>query len=139
MLRTLNVSQLESFAGLINVAYLASLLGFTKTKESSKFAIVLEQTSVVIGHHGTNQPSSQNNNGNGTTGGGGGSNMNGSYNVGGGGADEGRKTEYVMMLQVVCLDPSLAIKPIFDRFNTVILTSSTLSPLHYYVSKCRNE
>jgi hypothetical protein len=140
MLRTLNVSHLESFAGLINVAYLASLLGFTKTKESSKFAIVLEQTSVVIGHHGTNQPSSQNGNGNGATiGGGAGGNMNGSYNLGGGGADEGRKTEYVMMLQVVCLDPSLAIKPIFDRFNTVILTSSTLSPLHYYVSKFRNE
>jgi hypothetical protein len=127
MLRTLNVSQLEPFAGLINVAYLASLLGFTKTKESSKFAIVLEQTSVVIGHHGRNQPSSQSNNNNNNTSGAGSSNSNNF-------ADEGRKTEYVMMLQVVCLDPSLAIKPIFDRFNTVILTSSTLSPLHYYVS-----
>jgi hypothetical protein len=106
---------------------LASLLGFTKTKESSKFAIVLEQTSVVIGHHGRNQPSSQSNNNNNNTSGAGSSNSNNC-------ADEGRKTEYVMMLQVVCLDPSLAIKPIFDRFNTVILTSSTLSPLHYYVS-----
>ena len=101
MLRTLHLSK-DPFVGLINVAYLASLLGFTNTLESSKFAIVLEQTSVVIGHH-----------------------RQGGNNIANANA---------MMLQVACLDPSLVIRPIFDRFDTVILTSSTLSPLNFYVS-----
>ena len=101
MLRTLRLPT-EPFVGLINVAYLASLLGFTNTLESSKFAIILEQSGVVIGHH---------------------------RRQGGSGV-----TPNAMMLQVACLDPSLAIKPLFDRFDTVVLTSSTLSPLNFYVS-----
>lgn len=31
-----------------------------------------------------------------------------------------------------CLDSSIAIKPVFDRFQTVIITSGTLSPLDMY-------
>ena len=31
-----------------------------------------------------------------------------------------------------CLDSSIAIKPIFDKFHSVILTSSTISPLEFY-------
>lgn len=31
-----------------------------------------------------------------------------------------------------CLDSSIAIKPIFDRFQTVVITSGTLSPLDMY-------
>ena len=100
MLRTLRLPT-EPFVGLINVAYLASLLGFTNTLESSKFAIVLEPSGVVIGHHRQGSSVAPN----------------------------------AMLLQVACLDPSLAIQPIFDRFDTVILTSSTLSPLHFYVSR----
>ncbi|KZP11988.1 DNA repair helicase [Athelia psychrophila] len=31
-----------------------------------------------------------------------------------------------------CLDPSLAIKPVFERFSSVVLTSGTISPLEMY-------
>jgi Rad3-related DNA helicase len=31
-----------------------------------------------------------------------------------------------------CLDASLAIKPIFERFSSVIITSGTISPLEMY-------
>lgn len=31
-----------------------------------------------------------------------------------------------------CLDPSLAIKPVFERFSSVVITSGTLSPLDMY-------
>ncbi|KAF4615356.1 hypothetical protein D9613_003053 [Agrocybe pediades] len=31
-----------------------------------------------------------------------------------------------------CLDPSLAIKPIFERFSSVVITSGTISPLDMY-------
>lgn len=36
------------------------------------------------------------------------------------------------VMQLTCLDASLAIKPVFDRFASVILTSGTLSPLDMY-------
>lgn len=35
-------------------------------------------------------------------------------------------------LQLSCLDASIAIKPVFDRFASVIITSGTLSPLDLY-------
>jgi DNA excision repair protein ERCC-2 len=31
-----------------------------------------------------------------------------------------------------CLDPSLAIAPVFDRFASVVITSGTISPLDMY-------
>ena len=31
-----------------------------------------------------------------------------------------------------CLDPSLAIAPVFERFSSVIITSGTISPLDMY-------
>lgn len=31
-----------------------------------------------------------------------------------------------------CLDASIAIKPVFERFKTVVITSGTLSPLDMY-------
>lgn len=31
-----------------------------------------------------------------------------------------------------CLDASLAIKPVFDRFSSVVITSGTISPLDMY-------
>lgn len=31
-----------------------------------------------------------------------------------------------------CLDASIAIRPVFDRFSTVVITSGTLSPLDMY-------
>jgi len=36
------------------------------------------------------------------------------------------------ILHLACLDASLAIKPVFDRFQSVIITSGTLSPLELY-------
>ncbi|KAL1457434.1 hypothetical protein WDU94_007667 [Cyamophila willieti] len=36
------------------------------------------------------------------------------------------------VLYFCCLDSSLAIKPVFDRFQTVVITSGTLSPLDMY-------
>ncbi|XP_066155132.1 general transcription and DNA repair factor IIH helicase subunit XPD [Euwallacea fornicatus] len=36
------------------------------------------------------------------------------------------------ILHFSCLDSSIAIKPVFDRFQTVVITSGTLSPLDMY-------
>jgi len=39
---------------------------------------------------------------------------------------------YEPTLQLACLDASIAIKPVFERFSSVIITSGTLSPLDLY-------
>lgn len=36
------------------------------------------------------------------------------------------------IMQLACLDASLAVKPVFQKFQSVILTSGTLSPLDMY-------
>src|ERR1700761_8444137 len=36
------------------------------------------------------------------------------------------------IFHLTCLDPSLAIKPVFERFSSVVITSGTLSPLDMY-------
>jgi DNA excision repair protein ERCC-2 len=36
------------------------------------------------------------------------------------------------VLHLTCLDASIAIKPVFDRFSSVIITSGTISPLEMY-------
>uniref|UniRef100_A0A8C3UA46 DNA 5'-3' helicase n=1 Tax=Catharus ustulatus TaxID=91951 RepID=A0A8C3UA46_CATUS len=36
------------------------------------------------------------------------------------------------VLHFSCLDASIAIRPVFDRFQSVIITSGTLSPLEFY-------
>lgn len=36
------------------------------------------------------------------------------------------------ILHFVCLDASIAIKPVFERFSSVIITSGTISPLDMY-------
>ncbi len=36
------------------------------------------------------------------------------------------------VLQLACLDASLAMKPVFDKFQSVVLTSGTISPLPLY-------
>lgn len=35
-------------------------------------------------------------------------------------------------IQLSCHDASLAIKPVFDRFQSVVITSGTLSPIDLY-------
>lgn len=36
------------------------------------------------------------------------------------------------VIQLACLDASLAIRPVFDKFQSVVLTSGTISPLSLY-------
>src|SRR6202012_6090268 len=36
------------------------------------------------------------------------------------------------ILHFTCLDAAIAIKPVFDRFSSVIITSGTISPLEMY-------
>ena len=36
------------------------------------------------------------------------------------------------VMQLACLDASLAIRPVFEKFSTVLLTSGTLSPIDLY-------
>ena len=36
------------------------------------------------------------------------------------------------MLQLSCLDASLAMKPVFSKFQSVVITSGTLSPIDLY-------
>ncbi|KAK5171653.1 DNA-dependent ATPase of the nucleotide excision repair factor 4 complex [Oleoguttula sp. CCFEE 6159] len=36
------------------------------------------------------------------------------------------------VLHLTCLDAAIAIKPVFDRFSSVIITSGTISPLEMY-------
>lgn len=36
------------------------------------------------------------------------------------------------VIQLACLDASLAMKPIFGKFQTVVITSGTLSPMDLY-------
>jgi hypothetical protein len=36
------------------------------------------------------------------------------------------------VLQLVCLDAGIGMRPIFDKFRTVIITSGTLSPIELY-------
>lgn len=48
--------------------------------------------------------------------------------------DEKTPTDRVLnpVLHFSCMDSSIAMKPIFDRFQSVIITSGTLSPLDMY-------
>lgn len=39
---------------------------------------------------------------------------------------------FLVVLQLSCLDASLAIKPVFERFQSVVITSGTLSPIDLY-------
>jgi len=41
------------------------------------------------------------------------------------------------VFHLVCLDASLAIAPVFERFSSVIITSGTLSPLDMYPKMLR--
>uniref|UniRef100_A0A8C9Z239 General transcription and DNA repair factor IIH helicase subunit XPD n=1 Tax=Sander lucioperca TaxID=283035 RepID=A0A8C9Z239_SANLU len=45
---------------------------------------------------------------------------------------QGTKTLLHYSCSKICMDPSIAIKPVFQRFQSVIITSGTLSPLDIY-------
>lgn len=46
--------------------------------------------------------------------------------------DEKHSTVKSPMLYFSCMDSSIAMTPIFDRFQTVVITSGTLSPMNMY-------
>lgn len=89
LLRTLQVSNLDEFNSLSDVADFATLLA-TYSEGVPKFAIILEPNGTTI--PGVTDP----------------------------------------VIQLACLDASLAIAPIFKRFGSVIITSGTLSPIDLY-------
>jgi len=47
-------------------------------------------------------------------------------------SDDKTPSVYNPILHFRCLDASLAIKPVFDRYQSVVITSGTLSPLDMY-------
>jgi len=89
LLRTLQVSNLDDFNALTDVADFASLLA-TYSEGVAKFAIIMEPNGSSI--TGATDP----------------------------------------VIQLACLDSSLAIAPLFKRFGSVIITSGTLSPIDLY-------
>ncbi|RHZ77162.1 hypothetical protein Glove_184g94 [Diversispora epigaea] len=42
------------------------------------------------------------------------------------------KGSWNQLKMILCLDASIAIKPVFERFKTVVITSGTLSPFDMY-------
>lgn len=89
LLRTLQVSNLDDFRALTDVADFATLLS-TYSEGVARFAIIMEP-------NGSSIP---------------------------GAVDP--------VIQLACLDSSLAIAPLFKRFGSVIITSGTLSPIDLY-------
>jgi DNA excision repair protein ERCC-2 len=87
LMRTLEISNLEEFTALADVADFATLVA----TYADGFMLITEPY----------DPSSA-----------------------GGGSDP--------VLQLACLDASLAIRPVFERFASVVITSGTLSPIDLY-------
>ena len=87
LMRSLEISKLEDFSSLIEVANFATLLA-TYTEEG--FNVVYEPQGSMMA--GISEP----------------------------------------LLQLCCVDASIAIKPVLERFRSVIITSGTLSPIGDY-------
>lgn len=86
LLRTLEITALEEFTPLQEVANFATLVSTYTTG----FSVITEPLGSVIA--GVQEP----------------------------------------LLQLCCLDASLAIQPVFKRFSSVVITSGTLSPIELY-------
>jgi len=89
LLQTLQVTNLDDFNSLTDVADFATLLS-TYSEGIARFAIIMEPNGSSI--PGMIEP----------------------------------------VIQLACLDSSLAISPLFKRFSSVIITSGTLSPIDLY-------
>ena len=89
LLRTLQVSNLDDFNELTDVADFVTLLS-TYSEGIARFAIIMEPNGSAI--PGASDP----------------------------------------VIQLACLDASLAIAPLFKRFGSVVITSGTLSPIDLY-------
>jgi hypothetical protein len=96
LLRTLQVSNLDDFNALTDVADFSSLLA-TYSEGQAKFAVIMEPNASII--PGATDP----------------------------------------VIQLACLDASLAIAPLFKRFGSVVITSGTLSPIDLYVRKDKRD
>lgn len=86
LLRTLEITALEEFTPLQEVANFATLV----STYTSGFSIITEPLGSVLA--GVQEP----------------------------------------LLQLCCLDASLAMQPVFKRFSSVVITSGTLSPIELY-------
>ena len=86
LLRTLEITSLEDFNALQDVANFATLVA----TYMEGFAVITEPLGSVV--TGITEP----------------------------------------LLQLCCLDASIAIKPVLDRFQSVVITSGTLSPIDLY-------
>jgi DNA excision repair protein ERCC-2 len=86
LLRTLEITTLEDFNGLQDVANFYTLLA----TYLEGFSVVIEPQGSIIS--GIREP----------------------------------------LLQLACLDASLAMKPVLERFRSIVITSGTLSPLDMY-------
>ena len=89
LLRTLQVSNLDDFNSLSDIADFATLLS-TYSEGVAKFAVIMDPNGSSI--PGASDP----------------------------------------IVQLACLDASLAIAPLFKRFASVVITSGTLSPIDLY-------
>mmetsp|Transcript_11767 Transcript_11767/g.24818 ORF Transcript_11767/g.24818 Transcript_11767/m.24818 type:complete len:864 (+) Transcript_11767:229-2820(+) len=89
LLRTLQVSNLDDFNALTDIADFVTLLS-TYSEGVARFAIIMEPNISSI--PGASDP----------------------------------------VIQLACLDASLAIAPLFKRFGSVVITSGTLSPIDLY-------
>lgn len=43
-----------------------------------------------------------------------------------------RVCSHILKCRISCMDPAIAIKPVFERFSSVVITSGTISPLDMY-------
>lgn len=86
LLRTLEVTTLDDFNALQDVANFATLV----STYMEGFAVITEPTGSIVA--GVTEP----------------------------------------LLQLCCLDASIAVKPVLERFQSVIITSGTLSPIDLY-------
>jgi DNA excision repair protein ERCC-2 len=86
LLRTLEITSVEEFNPLLDVANFATLVA----TYSEGFAVIMEPNGSIVA--GIQEP----------------------------------------LLQLCCLDASLAIKPVLQKFHSVIITSGTLSPIDFY-------
>ena len=89
LLRTLQVTNLDEFNPLSDVADFATLLS-TYSEGIARFAIIMDPS--PSSNHFASEP----------------------------------------VIQLACLDASLAIAPVFKRFGSVVITSGTLSPIDLY-------
>jgi len=117
LLQTLDISrypmgggrEMAGYSKLLAVADLTSLFAtYTSNKNRLKFAILTELNHPSAVENANTTPSKEE--------------YDSKHLIG----------EKIPTLQLACLDASVALSPLLERFRTVILTSTTLSPIQFY-------